>query len=62
VAAWVGGLSTVFFFGLKKMDMFRVTDEDEEDGLDLTEHGGFAYNSRPSEVAQNMGNSRVSPA
>jgi hypothetical protein len=62
VAAWVGGVSAVFFFGLQKLNKLRVSEEDEDDGLDIATHGGFAYSNRPSEMEQQVGNSRVAPA
>lgn len=62
VAAWVGVLMTAFFLVLKHMNMLRVPEDDENVGMDISKHGGLAYNSRPSDIAQKINNSRVSPA
>lgn len=62
VAAWVGVVMTGFFFLLKKANMLRVPEQEENDGLDITKHGGLAYNTLPSDLAQKIGNARVSPA
>lgn len=62
MAAWVGVLMTLFFFTLKKCNLLRVSEAEENEGLDITKHGGLAYNTRPSDIAQKINNSRVSPA
>lgn len=61
VSAWVFVFMTLFFFALKKANMLRVTEEDEDAGMDVTKHGGLAYNNQVSNLAQVLGNSRVSP-
>lgn len=61
VAAWVSVFMTIFFFALKKANMLRVSEEDEDAGMDVTKHGGLAYNNQVSNLAQVLGNSRVSP-
>ena len=43
--AWVGGLSFIMFFGLKKMGILRVSAEMEAAGMDVSKHGGVAYSS-----------------
>lgn len=62
VTAWVGVLTTAFFLILKKTDMLRVPEDEEHVGMDISKHGGLAYNNRPSDLAQKINNSRVSPA
>jgi len=42
--AWVGTLSFLMFFGLSKAKLLRVTDEEEDAGMDSSKHGGTAYN------------------
>jgi Amt family ammonium transporter len=41
--AWAFGLSSIMFFGLLKIGWFRVADEEELEGMDLSHHGGKAY-------------------
>jgi len=41
--AWVCGLSLPMFFAMKKMGIFRVSAEVEEQGMDTSKHGGSAY-------------------
>ena len=41
--AWVGGMSFIMFFVLKKLGMLRVSQEDEQLGADVSKHGGKAY-------------------
>ena len=43
--AWVGGLSFLMFFSLKKMGILRVSAEMEAAGMDVSKHGGGAYSS-----------------
>lgn len=40
---WVGSMSGLLFFGLSAAGMLRISDEEEETGLDLNEHEGPAY-------------------
>ena len=42
-AVWALGLSFVFLFILKKTIGLRVTEQEEIEGLDLSEHGALAY-------------------
>jgi len=44
VIAWVGGLMTPFFIALNFLGMFRVDSLEEDVGLDISHHGGAAYN------------------
>ena len=46
--AWVGSLSFLMFFGLKKMGLLRTSLDVERAGMDVSKHGGAAY---PSESA-----------
>ena len=41
--AWVGGMSFLMFFPLKKLGMLRVSAEIEAAGMDVSKHGGSAY-------------------
>lgn len=45
VAVWAWTLANIvpFFLLLKKMNMLRSSEEQEEQGLDNAIHGGFAY-------------------
>jgi len=43
VAAWVIPTTGLLFFTLKKMNMLRVTPEEEIAGLDVSEHGSAGY-------------------
>lgn len=44
VAAWVFIAATILFFGIKYTMGLRVTAREEEEGLDVYEHGESAYN------------------
>ena len=50
-AAWAVGTSLVFLFILKKTIGLRVTEQEEIEGLDLSEHGALAY---PGERVREM--------
>lgn len=41
--AWTVGTSGLMFFGLKVLGWFRVSDEEELEGVDKSHHGGTAY-------------------
>jgi Amt family ammonium transporter len=43
VAAWVLPTTGLLFFILKKMNMLRVSPEEEIAGLDVSEHGSAGY-------------------
>ena len=40
---WVAGTSSVLFFTLSMLGLLRVSEEEEDRGLDLSEHEGPAY-------------------
>lgn len=44
VAAWVSGTMLPLFYLLHKFNLLRISPGDELDGMDLTRHGGSAYN------------------
>jgi Amt family ammonium transporter len=41
--AWVGGMSFIMFFALKMSGLLRVSQDIEEMGMDVSKHGGTAY-------------------
>jgi Amt family ammonium transporter len=43
--AWAFGSSSICFMTLNYLNMFRVPEEEELEGLDLTHHGGPAYST-----------------
>ena len=43
--AWVGGLTALLFFALKKTGLLRVSREIEEVGMVSSKHGGSAYHN-----------------
>jgi len=43
--AWTGGLSAMMFMGLKMANVLRVSPDVEDAGLDVSKHGGSAYES-----------------
>ena len=53
--AWVVTLSTIMFQGLKLAGIFRVSEADEDMGLDNSKHGGSAY-KHDGDNSKNGGN------
>ncbi|TKY52065.1 Ammonium transporter 1 member 2 [Spatholobus suberectus] len=43
VCGWVTATMAPLFYGLHKMNLLRISSDDETAGMDLTRHGGFAY-------------------
>lgn len=43
ICGWVSATMGPLFYGLRKMDLLRISAEDELAGLDITRHGGSAY-------------------
>lgn len=43
IGGWAFGTSLIMFFGLKAIGLLRVPAEEEIEGLDITEHGMYAY-------------------
>ena len=43
VIVWVGGLSVILFKTMRKMRILRITEYEEKQGLDISKHGGSAY-------------------
>ncbi len=44
VSAWVCVQMGLLFFVLRKFNMLRIPPEEEQMGLDVSKHGGAAYN------------------
>ncbi|KAF5803693.1 putative ammonium transporter, ammonium/urea transporter [Helianthus annuus] len=43
IFGWVSATMAPLFYALKKLNLLRVSKEDEMQGMDMTRHGGFAY-------------------
>ncbi|KAI3724245.1 hypothetical protein L2E82_36016 [Cichorium intybus] len=43
IIGWVSATMAPLFYALKKLNLLRVSAEDEMQGMDMTRHGGFAY-------------------
>ncbi|KAM7258635.1 hypothetical protein ACFE04_014376 [Oxalis oulophora] len=43
ITGWVSVLMGILFFTLHKLNLLRISAEDEMAGMDQTRHGGFAY-------------------
>ncbi|XP_027088388.2 ammonium transporter 1 member 2-like [Coffea arabica] len=43
IIGWVSATMGPLFFGLHKLNLLRISTQDEMAGMDLTRHGGFAY-------------------
>ena len=52
--AWTLGNMLPFFFLLNRVGLMRVEPEDEERGLDIAFHGGFAYDQDSGSHDSNM--------
>ncbi|GLC40105.1 hypothetical protein PLESTB_000882500 [Pleodorina starrii] len=44
IFAWVFGLMSILFAALKAVKLLRISAEEEQAGLDVSKHGGSAYN------------------
>lgn len=44
IIAWVLTLMTPLFYALKRLGLLRISPEEEHAGLDISKHGGSAYN------------------
>ena len=44
ITAWTGGIIGAYFFVLRKLGKHRVSEKEELVGLDISKHGGSAYN------------------
>ncbi|PNH07036.1 Ammonium transporter 1 member 2 [Tetrabaena socialis] len=44
IATWVMGVMSILFFALKALKLLRISAEEEQAGLDVSKHGGSAYN------------------
>lgn len=60
IAGWALGSSLALFFGLKALGLLRVGAEEEIAGLDISEHGMYAY--PPSLVTETYGTSIPGPS
>jgi Amt family ammonium transporter len=43
IVGWVSATMGTLFFILKKLNLLRISEEDEMKGMDIARHGGFAY-------------------
>eukprot|EP00549_Striatella_unipunctata_P007703 CAMPEP_0118701394 /NCGR_PEP_ID=MMETSP0800-20121206/17226_1 /TAXON_ID=210618 ORGANISM="Striatella unipunctata, Strain CCMP2910" /NCGR_SAMPLE_ID=MMETSP0800 /ASSEMBLY_ACC=CAM_ASM_000638 /LENGTH=460 /DNA_ID=CAMNT_0006602309 /DNA_START=45 /DNA_END=1427 /DNA_ORIENTATION=- len=51
-SAWAFGTSGVLFFSLNKIGWLRVSEEEEAEGMDLSHHGGKAYNMDEEDILE----------
>jgi len=51
IIAWVGTTATLMFLGLKYAGIFRISEEFEIAGCDISKHGGSAYPDISNEIA-----------
>ena len=50
ILIWTTATSGLMFFILARLNMLRVDEKVEVDGLDVTEHGGLAYHFSPNSI------------
>jgi hypothetical protein len=50
VTLWLVVIMSGFFHAMKAAKLLRVPENQETDGLDLTKHGGTAYNDRQASL------------
>ena len=60
VMAWVGGMSSIIFYTLKRLKLFRVDSAIELIGLDIAEMGGLSEEVY-EKVRQNFTSNQLSP-
>ncbi|GLJ22157.1 hypothetical protein SUGI_0416270 [Cryptomeria japonica] len=46
IAGWVSVTMGPLFFGLQKMNLLRISRDEEVAGMDISSHGGYAYDHR----------------
>ncbi|BBN14030.1 ammonium transporter, Amt family [Marchantia polymorpha subsp. ruderalis] len=56
IAGWVSATMGPLFWLLKKFSLLRISPDDEMSGMDLTRHGGSAYNIEEPELRFNFPN------
>ncbi|CAI9090964.1 OLC1v1025864C1 [Oldenlandia corymbosa var. corymbosa] len=54
IIGWVTATMAPLFYGLNKINLLRISSEDEMQGMDLTRHGGFAYVYHDDEEGSNL--------
>jgi len=59
IAGWALGMSLALFYGLKACGLLRVSAEEELEGLDISEHGMYAY--PPTLVVDTYGTTLTAP-
>lgn len=55
IVGWVSATMGTLFYLLHKLNLLRISAEDEMSGMDLTRHGGFAYIYHDDDDAQKNG-------
>lgn len=55
IIGWVSATMGPLFFVLHKLNLLRISGEDEMAGMDLTRHGGFAYIYHDDDESQKHG-------
>ncbi|XAR62711.1 hypothetical protein NMG60_11017568 [Bertholletia excelsa] len=55
IVGWVSATMGPLFFVLRKLNLLRISAEDEMAGMDLTRHGGFAYAYHDDDDANKQG-------
>lgn len=61
IAVWTCGISFILFSTLKVLGMLRVPQEEEITGLDISHHGGAAYNFEDPKVVAMHGGAATGP-
>ena len=61
ISLWTAILSALVFLLLKKYQILRISQAEEEQGMDRAEHGGTAYHFNVADINDDPSPTRVSP-
>ncbi|KAM7466350.1 hypothetical protein LguiB_013912 [Lonicera macranthoides] len=62
IIAWVSATMGPLFFLLHKLNLLRISPDDEMAGMDLTRHGGFAYAYEDESSGRDRNGVKMDPA
>lgn len=55
ICAWVGGHMALYFGAMRFLKLHRVSEQEEQMGIDVSKHGGSAYNNGDTPIIKKDG-------